>query len=341
MIVKEFRQLGRDKRTLGLLGGIPLLLLIVFGFAASFDVSSVPTVVYGQGADDVAGQLPEIFDVVEVDADGTDGDAESDLRRGTAIAGLVTGSPPKLYLDGTQLFAVQSIMAQASEVSVQPDVEVLFNPDLETSVVMVPAIIGLILLFVGTVATSLGVVRERQTGTLEQLAVMPLRASDIFVGKVAPYFVVGAVDMAVVVALGMLVFDVPFRGSWLAFLLGALLFIFVTLAIGVLISTVSENQGQAIQLAIMVLLPQVLLSGMIFPLESMAAGVRWIAYLLPLTYWVMLARGLMVKGTSLVDLWFPIAALVAMGTVVFTLAVVRFRRDLAPSDRRQGEEAPA
>jgi ABC-2 type transport system permease protein len=127
----------------------------------------------------------------------------------------------------------------------------------------------------------------------------------------------------------------------LTFGAGALLFLFVTLGVGVLISTVSENQGQAIQLAIMTLLPQVLLSGMVFPQESMAAGVRWIAYVLPLTYFIEISRGLMVRGASLGSLAFPLAMLAVLGVVVFTLSVVRFRRDLAPASAEPAEQPVA
>jgi ABC-2 type transport system permease protein len=195
---------------------------------------------------------------------------------------------------------------------------VLFNPELETSVVMVPAIAGMILVFVGTLITSLGVVRERQMGTLEQLAVMPFRPRDVFVGKIAPYFVVATVDLVVILAVGSWLFEVPFRGSPAVFSLGAILFLFITLGLGVLVSSVSQNQGQAIQLAMMTLLPQVLLSGMVFPLESMASSVRWISYLLPLTYFIEIARGVMIKGAALSSVVRPMAMLAVLGMAVFT-----------------------
>ena len=148
----------------------------------------------------------------------------------------------------------------------------LYNPDLRTAVIMIPGLCGIILVFVGTVATALGVVRERQSGTMEQLAVMPFRPRDVFVGKIAPYLLIAAADMVIVVVAGMLLFDVPFRGSVATFALGALLFLFVTLGTGVLISSVSQTQGQAIQLAMMTMLPQFLLSGLFFPLYSMPLG---------------------------------------------------------------------
>ena len=178
---------------------------------------------------------------------------------------------------------------------------------------MIPGLAGVVLVFVGTIITSLGVVRERQSGTLEQLAVMPLHPRDVFLGKIVPYFVVAAVDLAIVLAVGVALFGVPFRGSYAVFGLGALLFLFVTLGLGVLISSVSENQGQAIQLSFMFTLPQVLLSGLIFPLSSIAAGVRWISYLLPLTYFNEISRGVMLRAEPIGALWQPLLFLALLG----------------------------
>ena len=210
----------------------------------------------------------------------------------------------------------------------------LYNPDLRTAVIMIPGLCGIILVFVGTVATALGVVRERQSGTMEQLAVMPFRPRDVFLGKIAPYLLIAAADMVIVVVAGMLLFDVPFRGSVATFALGALLFLFVTLGTGVLISTVSQTQGQAMQLAVMTMVPQFLLSGLFFPLYSMPWAVRWIGYLLPLTWFIKVARGVMVRGAPLGALWLPLTILAVMAVVVFTASTLRFRRDLAPAGRR-------
>jgi ABC-2 type transport system permease protein len=152
----------------------------------------------------------------------------------------------------------------------------------------------------------------------------------VIIGKIAPYFAVAVIDMAVITTAGILIFDVPFRGSVVLFAAFALVYLFVVLGLGVLISTVSKSQGEAIQLAIMVLLPQVMLSGMIFPLDSMAAGVRWIGYLLPLTYFVMGMKGIFLKASSAGALAWPLLILGLMAVVIFVLAVLRFRRDLAP-----------
>ncbi|HUK67648.1 MAG TPA: ABC transporter permease [Streptosporangiaceae bacterium] len=373
MIVKEFRQLRRDRRTLAMMIFLPILLLIIFGYAASFDVKTIPTTVVGPQARLVAAELPSKFHPVRVAPGDGRGDAVAALRDGDAAVAIVTGTGgATVLIDGAQLFTANAAKAElaalaarsaqsstsapgpAATGAARPSaargaepgiaaipaaafaqrVEVLFNPALKTSDIMVPGLAGLILLFVGMVITSLGVVRERQAGTLEQLAVMPLRPRDVFLGKIAPYFLVAALDLAIVVALGVALFAVPFRGSVLVFGLGALLFLFVTLGMGVLISSVSQTQGQAIQLAIMVMLPQIMLSGLIFPLSSMAAGVRWLGYVLPLTYFTQIARGVMLRGAPIGALWHSFAYLALIGVVVTALATLRFRRFLAPAPRR-------
>jgi ABC-2 type transport system permease protein len=342
MVLKELRQLRRDRRTVALMVGLPIVLLVVFGYAASFDVDRLRTVVVGPAAAQVAATAPQRLEVIGEHPEEGRADAVRRLRDGGAQVAIVTGQPPAVLVDGSDLFAARAaVQAFAQRPAGLPAAEVLFNPDLATSVMMVPALIGLILVFVGTLATSLGVVRERQAGTLEQLAVMPLRPRDVIAGKVAPYFAVAALDMAVITAVGLGLFGVPFRGSPWVLVLGAVEFLFVTLGIGVLISTVSQNQGQAIQLSMMTMLPQILLSGMIFPLSAMAGGVRWIAYFLPLTYFIQISRGVMIRGASLGSLALPLGALALLGLLVFGLSVLRFRRDLAPAGKRRAAGPPA
>ena len=313
VMVKEFQELRRDHRTLALLIVMPLLLLVIFGYAANFTVENLTVALYGSASSQVQDlidadeELSDHLQVVVTDEDGTEADAQQllvDDKADVAIVADGTGDV-QVLIDGSNLFAAQSaqvLFAQVQAVLAQQpgaptiDVQILFNPDLKTSWVMVPAIIGLILTFIGTIITSIGLVREREAGTLEQLAVMPLRPRDVFVGKLLPYFGIAAIDLAVITAVGIFLFDVPFRGSPWVLVLGAVEFLFVTLGLGVLISTVSQNQGQAIQLAMMTMLPQILLSGMIFPLSAMARGVRWIAYLLPLTYFNQVSRGVMIRG---------------------------------------------
>ena len=348
MVAKEFRQLRRDRRTLAMMIVLPVLLLVVFGYAANFEVRDIPTVVVGPNASAVASSLHAPFRVVGVDAAEGEPTAESRLRDGSAVVAIVTRPTGALVLmDGSQLFSVQTaegaltklVPSGAASSGQSMQVRVLYNPQLKTSWGMVPGLAGLILVFVGTLITSLGVVRERQTGTLEQLAVMPFRAFQVIIGKIAPYLLVAACDLALVVVVGMGLFHVPFVGNLGTFVLGALLFLLVTLGMGVLVSTLSQNQGQAIQLAFMLMLPQVLLSGLIFPVSSMAAGVRWISYILPLTYFIDISRGVMLKATPIGSLVQPIGLLAVLALVVFGLAVVRFRGDLAPSAGKAPEGA--
>ena len=356
VFLKEFRELRRDRLTLAMLVALPLLLLVIFGYAANFTVDTLRVSVSGPAASDVAalidGQpaLADHLDVVATDAAATDADARQSLAdRAADVALFADGSGRvAVYIDGANLFAAQSasvLFAQASAALAQStnapnaptlDIEVLFNPDLKTSWVMVPAIIGLILTFIGTLITSIGMVREREAGTFEQLAVMPLKASSVILGKITPYFLLAALDLVLIAALGIWLFGVPFRGSVLIFAVGAAFFLFAVLGIGVLISTVAKTSGQAIQLAMMTLLPQILLSGMIFPLDAMAAGVRWIGYLLPLTYFTMVSQGVMLRGSGWEALWQPLLVLAVMAPVLFALAVARLHASIAPARAPRG-----
>jgi ABC-type multidrug transport system permease subunit len=360
MIVKEFRQVRRDRRTLAMMIVMPVLLLVVLGYAASFDVKAISVAISGPEAGLLAGRLPAPFHVTTT-APGQGGSwARDELRDGKAEVAVVTppcpttswsscsgAGRPLVLIDGSQLFSAKAALAALARLGqpssgsqvpfpVRPKVAVLYNPGLKTSAIMIPGLCGVVLVFVGTIITSLGVVRERQSGTLEQLAVMPLKPRDVFLGKIVPYFLVAAVDLAIVLAVGIALFGVPFRGNPAVFGLGALLFLFVTLGIGVLISSVSQNQGQAIQLAVMTLLPQVLLSGLIFPLASIAAGVRWIAYFLPLTYFNQISRGVMLRAEPLTALWQPFIFLALLGAIVVTGATLRFRGYLAPAASESG-----
>ena len=303
MILKEFRELRRDRRTLGMMIVMPLLLLVVFGYAANFYVSNVKTAIVGPQATQAAALLPDFFDVTVLEPTQTQADGERLLRDNKVSVVLVTGQQPALALvDGSNLFAAQVIVSVLNRFSDKVTTQVLFNPELKTSWVMIPAIIGLILTFIGTIVTSIGLVRERESGTLEQLAVMPIKPGAVIIGKIAPYFLVASIDLAIITVLGMVLFGVPMNGNALVLGLGAALFLFVVLGLGVFISTISQTTGQAIQTAFFFLLPQILLSGMIFPLDAMAVGVRWIGYLLPLTYFTMISKGVMLRGASLTSL---------------------------------------
>lgn len=427
LIVKEFRELARDRRTLAMLVALPVVLLVIFGYAANFSVERISVTVIGAGADSLSEELARYdtttdeLEIVGVDSTLTGGEAERLLRDqesdavivapGQSDPGAVLSDRMAVYVDGSRLFTAQAAQgvfvrltaedaqnrvtdaqaavtealeqAEISEAEMErfgeelgefygaiqealttgqplpeapippegpsmPDlpeitapeldvdalVTVLFNPDLTTSWVMVPGLIGLILTFIGTLITSIGLVREREMGTLEQLAVMPLRPSAIILGKITPYFLLAIIDMAVVTALGAWLFGVPFAGSLWLFGTAAVVFCFVVLGIGVLISSVSQNTGQAIQMAIMFVVPQVLLSGLIFPLDSMPVGVRWIGYVLPLTWFREIAQGVMLRDAGLDSLWLPVAILTGTAVLAFGGATARMRFSLTHGGAR-------
>lgn len=372
VIVKEFRELARDRRTLAMLVALPVLLLVIFGYAANFTVERVSVIVIGPGAPSVVDGLDDLelassdLEIVRIDPDADMSEAEAILVGQEANAVIVaddTGAMDSplanrmtVYIDGSSLFAAQSAEALFVRIAAQDlqqrvteppgapesiptldlenDVTVLFNPDLTTSWVMVPGLIGLVLLFIGALITSIGLVRERETGTLEQLAVMPLRPSAIIMGKITPYFLLALADMAAITALGVWLFGVPFAGSVLVFALAAVVFLLVVLGIGVFISSVSHNSGQAIQLAILFVVPQVLLSGLVFPLDAMPMGVRWIGYALPLTWFREIAQGIMLRGAGLEQLWLPLVILTLMALVAFGAATARMRHILTHGSSR-------
>lgn len=343
MVIKEFQELRRDRPTMAMLIIMPLILLVVFGYAANFNISSIPTNVYGPQAQQVADTIPPPLDVDRVVPDGDAETAQADVRDNKVDVAIVTqaSGAPTAFIDGSALFPAQTAVSVLNRFGDQVQVDVLYNPELKTTWVMVPALSGLILTFIGTMVTSLGLVRERQEGTLEQLAVMPFRPADVIAGKLAPYFLFAVVDMVLVTLLGVVLFDVPFNGSIALFALGSLIYLLVVLGLGGLISAVSQNAGQAIQIAIIFLLPAFMFSGLVFPLAAMPWAIRWIGYIMPLTYFINIAQGVMLRGASLSSLWLSFLILTVYGAIAFTGAVLLLRRDLAPDARGQRRKEPA
>jgi ABC-2 type transport system permease protein len=328
MILKEFRQMRRDRRTMALLFMVPLLMLAVFGYAARFDVKDIPTAVVGPESPAALQALGPGFDVVDRQPAGDEAAARRLLRDSKAHVALVTSADRiAVLIDGSELFSAQSALRRVSALP-EAQVQILYNPELKTGHVMIPGIIGFILLFVGLFITGLGVVREREQGTLEQFAVTPLRPIDVILGKIIPYFLIAFVNLVLSVVAGLVVFGVPFRGSVLLFAAFGLAFLFAILGFGVLVSTASRSQGEAVQLAILIILPQVMVSGMVFPLSAMPAGVRWLGSLMPLTHFIIGMKGILLKAAPLQALWVPLAVLVLMAGAVFVVSVLRFRREL-------------
>ncbi|PZN07151.1 MAG: hypothetical protein DIU69_12135, partial [Bacillota bacterium] len=207
-----------------------------------------------------------------------------------------------------------------------PDVEILYNPDLESAPVMIPGLLGMVTMLATTLLVALGIVREREYGTLEQLAVTPIRPFELILGKLLPYILLAAVDFVLVLAAGLYLFGLEPAGSLALFSALTLLFLLSTVGLGVLVSTVSQNQQQAMQLAFFVMFPQILISGLIFPISSMPRAIQWISTVLPFTYFVPIARGIFLKGQGLDVLWPQAAVLAGYGALLIAVATVRLRR---------------
>ena len=394
LFIKEFQELKRDRRTLAMIIMLPLLLLLVFGYAANFSVDHINVKVLGPQASSTVSYLKSLpgadkFNfVADTSAPATPTQAQKLLRSPSGDVVVIpkanSGTLSQrvdVYLNGAKLFTAQSAKAdlvqmqatdmraqlkQLSSAATQAQqsaqglrtnpaqaakatkeqsqklqalakqaqetntnwIKVEFNPDLKTSWVMIPGLIGLVMAVIGTLITSIGMVREREAGTLEQLAVMPIKARSIIAGKISPYFMLAVVDMSAVALAGVYLFDIPFNGQLWLFALAGVLFLGVVLGLGVLISTVSQTTAQAVQMAIMTIIPQTLLSGLVFPLESMATWVRCIGYLLPLTWFVQVSRGVMLNGSNAGQLWLPLSIMALQCVLLFGAATARLTRSL-------------
>jgi ABC-type multidrug transport system permease subunit len=207
--------------------------------------------------------------------------------------------------------------------------KVLYNPDLKTSYFLIPAILAIILHMMTILFTSFAIVRERETGTLEQLMVTPLLVGDLMLGKVVPYAVIGLLDMCLTLGVMVWFFDIAISGSFFFLLLASLIFIVASLGVGLVISTTCQTQVQAIQLTMGLLLPSLLLTGFVFPLEPMPFFVKWVSYAMPLTHYLDIIRGVTIKGAGLPELWLPTLVLLGIGLFLLTVSVLRFKKQVA------------
>jgi len=365
MIVKEFVQMRRDPGTLRLVLAVPVMQLLIFGFAIRTDVRHLPTVVFDQSrtmqsrqfvekltsTDNfvVRRQVHSYADAIEaVDA----GEARAavilppeyarDLKRGRTahVQVLVDASDPTAsqnaiaaaQLVGQRLnvaiVGARSGSNLASRLPVDVRVRPLYNPALRSAVFIVPGIIGMILSNILIIITAMSIVRERETGTLEQLIVTPLAKWEIMLGKIVPYVFVGYIQMTTVLLVGHFVFHVPIRGPLPALYGATLLFIVANLGLGLFISTLGRNQAQVTQTSFLFLLPNVLLSGFMFPREAMPDVARLFGLVLPLTYYLQLIRGIVLKGNGLTELWPQALALTAFAAAFFAFATRRFSKTL-------------
>jgi ABC-2 type transport system permease protein len=363
---KEVRQTIRDRRVMFLLIVAPFIQTVIFGFAVDFDVDRVPTVLVDQDRSDqsrlharrvLADQTLRLVG----EAPGV-GEADRALDAGTAAAVLVM--PPdlarqlasqrpaevQLLLDGTDpnragvaSAAVARYFGEVGEqlirerlqaagrpapaqVTVTP--RVLYNPRLKTAPYIVPGIAGTLLVIVTTLVTAMGLSREREMGTMEQVLVTPIKPLWLLLGKLLPFLVIGIFDVLLLVTIGSWIFEVPLRGSLLVGASGVLLYLFSTLGVGLLISTASQNQQQAFLGAFLFMMPAILLSGVMTPIRGMPGWLQAITWLNPVRHFAEVMRGVLMRGSGFADLWFQLGSLAVLGAGVMALAVSRFRNQL-------------
>lgn len=367
---KELLQLRRDRMTLAMMAVLPIVQLLLFGYAINTDVRHIPTVIYDQDHSAASRELAQSLQVTGFyDLLGqvrSYSEIEQALRSGRARAALVIppsyssnlragrSSQLQLVVDGSDPQTVASaintasglIAARSSElmlaklahaglapsgVALQPielEPSTWYNPELRTAVYVVPGLIGVILTMTMVMLTAMAIARERERGTLEQLIVSPVRRVELVLGKILPYTVIGYVQMSLILLAGRLVFDVPLVGSLQ--LLYALSFVFIAanLALGLFFSTLAKTQQQAMQMSFFFLLPNILLSGFMFPFESMPRPAQLIAQALPLTHFLRIVRSVTLKGASFADVSQELAWLSGIFTALVLLTSLRFNKKL-------------
>ena len=360
IMVKELRQMRRDRITLAMIVGIPVMQLVLFGYAINLNLRGLDAVVVDQ-----AGTSASRAMVMDMLATGvitpttevrTPQEAMELLRRGRISVGVVVPADferrraegreaVQVLVDGSDT-VVQSAAIQLAQMPLdsssyvaqltgarettprQISVVSFYNPERRSAVNIVPGLIGVILTMTMVLFTGVAIVRERERGNMELLIATPLSRSELMIGKVLPYAAIGLIQTTVVLALGLTLFKVPIRGSALDVYLAAVLLILANLTLGLLISTKAKSQFQAMQMTFFVFLPSILLSGFMFPFAGMPRVVQWIAELLPLTHFLRLIRGVMLRGAGLFELWPDVLALVVFTAVMMALAISRFRKRL-------------
>jgi ABC-2 type transport system permease protein len=353
---KEVRQLSRDRLTFGMIVGIPLLQILLFGYAINTDVRHLRAGVADQANTELSRQLvaeARASQVVEPVLTARDSAGLIELlRQGEISVGiaippdferrlqqperpaaqlLVDGSDPLILGAARQLSQMQLAQDSAPQ---RPGAGELFaiynpyNPERRSAVNIVPGLIGVILTMTMVLFTAVAIVRERERGNLELLINTPVRNSELMLGKILPYIFIGLVQVTLILLMGHFLFHVPVTGSLFDVYLASLIFIASNLTLGLVISTVAQSQFQAMQMTFFFFLPSILLSGFMFPFDGMPQAARYIAELLPLTHFVRLIRGIMLRGSGIGDTLPEIYALVAFAAITMTLAILRFHKRL-------------
>jgi ABC-2 type transport system permease protein len=361
IVLKEMRQLRRDRITLAMIVGIPVMQLVLFGYAINLNLRGLDAAIADQAG--TAGSRALVMDMLATGVVAPVRDARTPqelmslLERGEISVGIVI--PPdferrridgrevaQVLVDGSDT-VVQSAAIQLAQVPLRAtpidndrsrqgvgprggpiSVVSFYNPQRRSAVNIVPGLIGIILTMTMVMFTSVAIVRERERGNMELLIATPLSRSELMVGKVLPYAAIGLVQTTLVLLLGIWLFQVPVNGSVLDVYLASILLIVANLTLGLLISTKAQSQFQSMQMTMFVFLPSILLSGFMFPFAGMPKLVQWLAELLPLTHFLRLIRGIMLRGAGLFELWPEVLALLAFTAVMMTLAILRFRKRL-------------
>jgi ABC-2 type transport system permease protein len=351
---KELLQTLRDRRIVFVLVVAPIIQLVLLGYAVNLDVDHIPTVVCDQDRTEESRALVDAFfaddTFIEHDIVDDPAAAEDALESGDASIAIVIppnygrrfsrGEQPdvQLLVDATDAARSQVAAQDATQVLISHQMggavavpiasRVLYNPRLETAIYMVPGILASLLLAVTTVITAMGLARERETGTLEQILVTPIRPAVLITGKVLPYLFFGLIDVLAILVVGNLLFDVPIRGSVGVLGLGAGLYVLSTLGLGILIATLSASQQQAMLGAFAFILPAMLLSGFLTPIESMPEWLQPATLVIPMRHFIEIMRRCQLKGATATDLAFPLTALGVLGASIMGGSVALFRRQL-------------
>ena len=355
IMLKEIRQLSRDRLTFGMIIGIPMLQMCLFGYAINTDVRHLSGGVVDMAATDLSRSFTatlQATQVLDFNSHLLDINAlMAALRRGEIAIGvyippdfdrrvseegrpaaqlLVDGSDPTIVGVAERLRQTRLDSRHGQVVHSRQLLEVrnYYNPERRSAVQIVPALIGVILTLTMVLFTSVAIVRERERGNFELLITTPVRNIELMVGKITPYILIGLIQVTIVLTVGTLLFHVPINGSILDQYIASLLFIAATLGLGLVISTIAHSQFQAMQLTFFVFLPSILLSGFMFPFAGMPEPAQWLGSILPLTHFINMIRGIMLRGANLSELWPDVQALLIFFLVTMSLAIMRFRKRL-------------
>ena len=337
-VKKEFYHIFRDRRTMLILLGMPVVQIILFGFAISTEVKNVRLAVLDPSNDVVTRKIIDRLDASEyftVTARFHFSERfVDDLYTGDARVQLVVdATDPNMstsqvnYATGIVSMVGQEMMPpNMSAARLTSDIKLLYNPQMKSAYNFVPGVMGLILMLICAMMTSISIVREKETGTMEVLLVSPVKPLFIILAKAVPYFVLSFVNLITILLLSVFVLDVPVVGSLFWLITVSLLFIFVSLALGLLISSVTRTQVAAMLVSgLMLMMPTMLLSGMIFPIESMPLILQWISDILPARWYIQAVRKLMIEGVPVVLVYKEIGILLLMATVLITISIKKFK----------------